>query len=245
MRPIIFQFVFVVLGVLATRVIFSSFYKPDKPVSKVLSYLVGGAIACYFYWSWATTGMDPIQLSICNAFETSPGCVGRAQGSIRPEPQALKSIPLPENSSLFGGTKGVSSQYNSGNPSLYPRCAGSSVPEKCAREEQELRNESPRQAQERRARLEHQREASMNTVNSSSDNTSLVGRTTEVSSQYNPGNPSLYPRCAGSSVPEKCAREEQDLANESPRQVQERRARLERQREASMNIVNSSSDNTN
>lgn len=61
---------------------------------------------------------------------------------------------------------------------------------------------------------------------------------TNASKQMRTADPSLYPRCAGSYEPEKCAQQEQALATETHAQASARRSMLEDERRKNMALAN-------
>src|SRR6185369_4149568 len=77
MREFLIDCVLVFLGVVGSRVVFTGLYKPSKDAAKLFSYIVGLAVAVFFYFTWARTGMDPVQLVICTFYSDAPVCVER------------------------------------------------------------------------------------------------------------------------------------------------------------------------
>jgi hypothetical protein len=169
MLQFIVDILLVILGVLGSKIIFSSLYKPKSSFVNVFSYVIGGLIAFWFYATWAATGLDPIQLSICKIFENAPICMEKRAKNAAPENSipfkpyagldetAKKSAELPKNQSL---------PQNLSKQSVYARCAGSYELEKCIQQEKILSEQSSAQARERAAILDRDRSASMIIVNS-------------------------------------------------------------------------------
>jgi hypothetical protein len=67
-------------GALFSRVVFSSIFKLGRETANGLTWCVGLMLGLSFYATWAATGMEPIQLSICRWFASdAPACVEKRE----------------------------------------------------------------------------------------------------------------------------------------------------------------------
>jgi nucleoid-associated protein YgaU len=70
--------VIVFFGVILSRVVYRSIFKPSPGAAQAVSWGMGIIVAAIFYITWAQTGMEPLQLSICNViWPSAPTCVER------------------------------------------------------------------------------------------------------------------------------------------------------------------------
>ncbi len=122
MRELLFDVLLVILGVLGSRVIYSSLYKPSAAAARNISYVVGAVIAAGFYLTWATTGLDPIQLSICTVFSEAPVCIEKRalRSSAPPAPAATASPFLPVATSIPEPQRTVAYSPPAYSPPAYP-----------------------------------------------------------------------------------------------------------------------------
>lgn len=74
MRYILLEGIFIFFSILAGRLIYTGLFKPTSKPGLAFSYITGGTVFLVFYVTWATTGLDPIQLTICTAFPEAPVC---------------------------------------------------------------------------------------------------------------------------------------------------------------------------
>lgn len=97
LAQIILDALLVLLGVLASRFVFTSLIKPSHTATRIFSYLVGAALCGFFYLTWANTGLDPVQWTICASYEQFPACAHRKIRTLQAEPpEAPPSIPEDE-----------------------------------------------------------------------------------------------------------------------------------------------------
>jgi hypothetical protein len=107
MKSLVVELVLIILGVVATRIAFSSHYKSETAALKHAPLFVGFVVAAFFYYSWATTGLDPIQRVICLVAPGAATCSSTAgkpantpapaaAGSPAVSPPVQSARPMPD-----------------------------------------------------------------------------------------------------------------------------------------------------